>query len=79
MGEYNLLTQRLLAEGYTAENYPDYVRLPGGCWGKDPLRNIYGGFEYTYQYRSQMVFKTKCGLLVKGSSFIGSMSYMGIL
>lgn len=79
MGEYNLLTQRLLAEGYTAENYPDYVRLPGGCWGKEPLRNIYGGFEYTYQYRSQMVFKTKCGLLVKGSSFIGSMSYMGIL
>ncbi len=79
MGEYNLLTQRLLAEGYTAENYPDYVRLPGGCWGKDLLRNIYGGFEYTYQYRSQMVFKTKCGLLVKGSSFIGSMSYMGIL
>lgn len=59
MGEYNLLTQRLLAEGYTAENYPDYVRLLGGCWGKDPLRNIYGGFEYTYQYRSQMVFNYK--------------------
>lgn len=79
MGEYNLLTQKLLAEGYTAENYPDHVRLPSGCYGKDPLQNIYGGFEYTPQYCAQMVFKTGCGLLIKGSSFIGSMSYMGIL
>ena len=74
-----MLTRRLLAEGYTAENYPDYVRLPGGCWGKDHLQNIYGGFEYTRQYRAQMVFETGCGLLIKGNFFIGSMSYMGIL
>ena len=73
MGEYNLLTQKLLVEGYTAENYPDHVRLPSGCYGKDPLQNIYGGFEYTHQYRAWMVFKTGCGLLIKGNSFIGSM------
>ncbi len=79
MGEYNLLTQKLLVEGYTAENYPDHVRLPSGCYGKDPLQNIYGGFEYTHQYRAWMVFKTGCGLLIKGNSFIGSMSYMGVL
>lgn len=79
MGEYNLLTQRLHAEGYTAENYPDYVRLPGGYWEKNPLQNIYGGFEYTSQYRAQMVFKTGCGMFVKGNFFIGNMSYMGIL
>ena len=79
MREYNLLTQKLLAEGYTAENYPDHVRLPSGCYGKDPLQNIYGGFEYTLQHRARMIFKTGCGLLIKGNSFIGSMSYMGIL
>lgn len=78
MREYNLLTQRLLAQGYTAENYPDYVRLPSGCYGKDPLQNLNDGFEYTAAYRNQMVFKTGCGLLVKGSCFTGSMGYMGI-
>lgn len=79
MGEYNLLTQRLLAEGYTVENYPDYVRLPASCWGKDPLQNLQDGFEYTPEYQNQMVFKTGCGLLVKGSHFShGDMSYMGI-
>lgn len=79
MKEYNLLTQRLLLEGYTTENYPDYVCLPGSCWGKNPLQNLSGGFEYTRQHRAQMVLKTGCGLLVKGNHFIGSMSYMGIL
>ena len=80
MGEYNLLTQRLLAEGYTADNYPDYVQLPGSCWGKNPLQNLHGGFEYTKEYRSRMVFETGCGLLVRGPSLgFGSMSYGGIL
>lgn len=78
MREYNLLTQRILAEGYTAENYPDYVRLPTSRWGKDPLQNLQDGFEYTPEYRKQMVFKTGCGLLVKGDHFTGSMGYMGI-
>ncbi len=80
MEEYNILTQKLLAEGYTAENYPDYVRLPGSSWGSNPLQNLHGGFEYTRQYLNQMVFRTGCGLLLKGSRLgFGSMYYMGIL
>lgn len=80
MEGYNLLTQRLLSEGYTIDNYPDYVHLPGGCWGENPLENLYGGFEYTSEYKRQMVFKTGCGLLLKGNEMgYGSMSYMGIL
>ncbi|MCU6737055.1 sarcolemmal membrane-associated protein [Diplocloster agilis] len=78
--EYNLLTQKLLAEGYTSDNYPDYVQIPSGCWGKLPLQNLHGGFEYTSTKLRSMVFKTGCGLFVKGSQLgIGSMSYMGIL
>ncbi len=80
MEEYNLLTQKLLAEGYSAENYPDYVRIPRG-WNKDdPLENLQHGFEYTDDYRSSLVFETGCGLLVNGSDLgFGNMSYMGIL
>ncbi len=78
MREYNLLTQSLLAEGYTAEHYPDYVRLPGSFWGKNPLQNLHDGFEYTSEYRNQMVFRTGCGLLVKGSHFSGGAWFMGI-
>lgn len=78
MKEYNLLTQKLLKEGYDENNYPDYVRLPGGCFGKNPLQNLDGGFVYTNKYRDTMVFKAGCGLLVKGSYFAsGHMSYMG--
>ena len=41
MAEYNLLTQALLAAGYTVDNFPtDKVRLPGGCYGKSPLENM---------------------------------------
>lgn len=80
MEEYNLLTQRLLAEGYTAENYPDYVRIPSSRWDKnDPLHNLNDGFEYTMKYLGGMVFKTGCGLLVKGDSLrFGTMWTMGI-
>lgn len=80
MEDYNLLTQKLLAEGYTAENHPDYVRIPSG-WNKDDrLENLHHGFEYTRKYRDKLVFETGCGLLVAGSDIgFGSMSYMGIL
>ena len=45
MYEYNELTKALLAEGYSTEDYPDYVeidtsRLPG----TDPLHSSGGGF-----------------------------------
>lgn len=75
--EYNLLTQRLLAEGYTVDTYPDYVYLPESSWGKDPLQNSDYGFRYKKEYLNQMVFKTGCGLFVR-SSQAGRLSYMGV-
>lgn len=68
--EFNLLTQRLLAEGFTRENHPDYVE--DRCWYD-------GGFEYTFDYLKKMVFATGCGLHIKGSYWSdGYMSFMGI-
>ena len=46
--EYNLLTQELLLQGYTAEHYPDYVRIGNGRLGKSPLENFMRRF-YIYQ------------------------------
>lgn len=80
MSKYNLITQRLLAEGWTADNHPDYVKVGGGYFGRgDPLDNFHGGFEYTKEYRESLTFRTGCGLLVKGSELgFGSMSCNGI-
>lgn len=67
----NKLTQKLLAEGYTKENYPDYV---------SEWNDFYGGFEYKYNYRNTLLFSTPCGLHIKGSSWAcGNMSYQGIV
>lgn len=75
----NLLTRQLLAEGYTADRHPDHVKVCSSAWGKELWQNLAGGFEYTNECLRSMVFKTGCGLLVKGSRFAtGSMSYMGI-
>ena len=68
MKELNKLTQRLLNEGYTKDNPPDYVRE----WN-----DFYGGWEYTYRYQSVLVFKTPCGLLVKGSHWSSGTMYFG--
>lgn len=79
LSRYNLLTQRLLQEGWTEENYPDYVRLSSGAFGPTQLDNLYGGFEYTKEFRNGLVFKTGCGLLVRGSDLgFGAMFYNGI-
>jgi hypothetical protein len=65
----NALTEKLFSEGYTKENYPDYVR---------PFNWFYGGFEYEYDYRKTLVFSTPCGLLICGDWFTcGTMSYGG--
>lgn len=70
MRELNKLTQRLLSEGYTKENPPDFVR----DWN-----DFYGGWEYRIQYCKNLLFKTGCGLLVKGTHWnSGHMSYMGV-
>lgn len=78
MKEYNELTKRLLSEGYTVDNYPNYIQLPGGVFGKNPLENIYGGFEYKPWYRNELVYKTGCGKFVYGKNVIHDMGYMGI-
>lgn len=70
MRELNKLTQRLLAEGYTKENPPDFVRT----WN-----DFYGGWEYTFKFQKNLVFKTGCGLLVRGDRWSsGTMYYMGV-
>ena len=68
--ERNLVTKRLLAEGW------DKSRTPPGMrdWNE-----FYGGWEYDWKTLSAMTFETPCGLLEKGSRFgNGHMSYGGI-
>ena len=74
--EFNKLTQKLLAQGYTVDNYPKEVKLPGGVFGKTPLENIYGGFEYQRYYSDGFTYMTGCGKQVKGINVIDDMSYI---
>lgn len=67
--EYNSLTRKLLAEGYTADNHPDYVYVGKCCQDKDnPLQNLDGGFRYYSWYTYERTFRTPCGLQCKGTS-----------
>lgn len=80
MVKYNKLTERLLAEGYTADNFPkDKVYIAHGCYAGNgnPLDNIYGGFEYNRMYYETFTYKTGCGMYVKGSEVITHMGCMG--
>lgn len=80
MSKYNLLTQRLLSDGYTADNYPkDKVHIAGGYHtaSTGPLDNVYGGFEYNRVYCDNFLYKTGCGMYVKGSNVLTHMGYMG--
>lgn len=71
MKEYNELTKKLLAEGYTADNHPDYVQVCNSRFtGDDPLNNLAGGFEYKRWYKDEFTYKTGCGMYVKGSDVI---------
>ena len=76
--EYNILTKRLLAEGYTADRHPDYVRVDVSAWEKKTLDNFYGGFTYERWWIYEQTFKTPCGLQCKGLQCHSNMSYMGI-
>lgn len=79
--EYNLLTRRLLEMGYTAENYPDYVRLDKEWYRKseDPLDNFHGGFTFQRCWIYERTFRTPCGLQCKGlRCHAGGLSYMGV-
>ncbi len=77
---YNLLTQRLLAEGYTAENYPYYVNLPehSRFSAGDGLDNFYGGFAYQRWYAYEQTFQTPCGLWCKGLQCQTGLQYEGV-
>ena len=80
MREYNKLTQTLLEQGYSAENYPkDKVHIASGCYSGDgnPLDNIYGGFEYNRIYCDAFTYKTGCGMHVIGENVISSMGFSG--
>ncbi len=77
--EYNGLTKKLLAAGYTAENHPDYVTI--GNSGRDannPLHNFNGGFEYYRWWIYEKAFRTPCGLMCKGTSCMSSLSFGGV-
>lgn len=68
--ELNKLTQELFEQGYTEKNHPDYVRS---------FNKFNGGFEYTPEYQSTLLFATPCGLHIKGNYFVGGgMGYMGV-
>lgn len=79
MKKYNALTERLLAEGYTADNFPkDKVHIAHGCYSHgNPLDNIYGGFEYNRIFCESFTYKTGCGMYVKGINVLSSMGFMG--
>lgn len=78
MEKYNVLTERLLAEGYTADNFPkDKVHIAHGCYSGNPLDNIYGGFEYNRIFCESFTYKTGCGMYVKGINVLSSMGFMG--
>ena len=80
MHEYNKLTKNLLSHGYTADNFPkDKVHIAHGCYSENanPLDNIYGGFEYNRIYCDTFIYKTGCGMHVKGINVLSSMGFMG--
>lgn len=77
--EYNKLTRELLAQGFTADSCPDYVKLPGCIPDRnDPLKNYDGGFVYRCSYTDSLIYKTGCGKFVKGRNVLHDMGYMGI-
>ena len=63
----NKLTERLLAEGYTKDNHPDYVE-----W------TTWQDFEYTLGYLRKTVWETPCGLLQKGIDSHNNGSHNGV-
>lgn len=78
--KYNKLTQRLLEQGYTADNYPkSMVRIGGGGYNhENPLDNYNGGFEYLRIYCEGLVYKTPCGLHIQGKNVFDNVGWNGI-
>ena len=74
----NLLTQELLLAGYSEENYPDYVQMPTGGYGKSLSDNTSGGFEFKRDYLAKQYYQTGCGLYVTERNCISDMWYMNV-
>jgi len=66
MKEYNELSRRLFADGYTKDSHPDYVQ-----WDN------YEEFEYTSAFLYGTVWESPCGILMKGHCTSGYLCYMG--
>ena len=77
MNKYNKLTEKLLAEGYTVENHPDYVMVGSGAFGENKLENYEGGFVYYGWYAFEKTYKTPCGMLLKGNFAHCGLSWRG--
>jgi hypothetical protein len=56
MGDKNMLTEKLLVQGYTADNHPDYVK-----W----YANM-NEFEYTSEFLRASTWEAPCGVMRKG-------------
>lgn len=64
----NILTEKLLSDGYTADNHPDYVR-----WYA-PTKE----FEYTSEFLNKSTWEAPCGVMRKGRFTYGYGSVNGI-
>lgn len=64
----NELTKRLLTEGYTKDNHPDYAK-----W----YANMHE-FEYTGEFLNNSVWEAPCGIIRKGKFTHGYLSYAGV-
>lgn len=67
--ELTKITKELLAAGWTKDLTPDGFR---------PWNDFYGGWEYKESVFRKFVFRTPCGMLVKGDKVTSDMSYMGV-
>lgn len=70
---YNLLTEKLIAEGYDVNNHPTYVEAKEGT-----LDNFQGGFTYVRGHLYDKTFKTPCGLLCKFDTTFDNLFYNGV-
>ena len=67
--ELTKVTKELLAAGWTKDQTPEGFR---------PWNDYYGGWEYKESVFRKFVFRTPCGMLVKGDKVIDNMAYMGV-
>ena len=74
--KYNKLTKKLISEGYTAEDYPEYVKV-GGHGAVPVLDNYEGGFLYKSAYLLDKTFKAPCGILCRHGSTFDNLFYNG--